>query len=499
MTTNMVSVHNILVEQTEPTRQSSRAELPSNRKSTLCRIASATRLRVSPHISTPSSNCTTASAHVPTHSGTYLPIHTLPIELLAEIFRLTLEEEDAHIVATYRISQICSDWRNIACGSPQLWTGPLCVDLGSEKISGREDIYADGLEAWLARSVPLSVPVSLRLELDRTKCNPRILEVVLKEAPRFRSLRCTNAPLSLISRLVECRLDSLEELDLGFVESDSSAAEVPAFTMVPRLRKSSIPIRSKEPHVLIPWAQLTDVTLACDSIDIVLDILAQCATLTYAALYTSGWYTYPATTQLARAPLALSQLRTLTLDFGRSQHMMRFLSAVSAPALETLHLNFLEMQDDRMQSAGPLTAFLMQSPSITRLEIQCGSRAPTSHEFIDAFGCTVQLTHLKLAYPCEHSFDDTLLEALSCKDGVAPLVPNLHNLVLHRIMDRDGFAIEALERMFVSRWQQANAEISSRSGLHDVARWSHVELCRSLRGTFLHSLQRKGLPVELTD
>ncbi|KAF7357522.1 hypothetical protein MSAN_01348500 [Mycena sanguinolenta] len=123
----------------------------------------------------------------------------------------------------------------------------------------------------------------------------------------------------------------------------------------------------------------------------------------------------------------------------------------------------------------------MQSPNITRLELQCGWCAPTSHELINALEHTVDLTHLKLAHPFKHSLDDILLDALTCKDGFAPLIPHLHNLVLYRIMDKDGFAREALERMLVSRWP-ADAEITLHSGSPAVARWTHVELCESLNG-----------------
>ncbi|KAF7357515.1 Glycosyl hydrolase family 12 domain-containing protein [Mycena sanguinolenta] len=139
------------------------------------------------------------------------PIRTLPVELLAEIFELAIENE-THVEDIYRISQICSDWRVIAHATPRLWTRPIRVKLGTEQISGRN--YADGLGAWWARSAPM--PLSISLERIRGKMDPRILEHVLRVAPRFRSLHCPNyLPVCLINRLGECRLDSLEELAVG--------------------------------------------------------------------------------------------------------------------------------------------------------------------------------------------------------------------------------------------------------------------------------------------
>ncbi|KAJ7264904.1 hypothetical protein B0H12DRAFT_986153, partial [Mycena haematopus] len=46
------------------------------------------------------------------------PIHTLPVELLAEIFELAIGEDDE---AVFRISQVCSDWRQVAHSTPRLW------------------------------------------------------------------------------------------------------------------------------------------------------------------------------------------------------------------------------------------------------------------------------------------------------------------------------------------------------------------------------------------
>ncbi|KAJ7268120.1 hypothetical protein B0H12DRAFT_94494 [Mycena haematopus] len=41
------------------------------------------------------------------------PIHTLPVELLAQIFEATLRNY-MHMKDAFRISQVCSDWRLIA-------------------------------------------------------------------------------------------------------------------------------------------------------------------------------------------------------------------------------------------------------------------------------------------------------------------------------------------------------------------------------------------------
>ncbi|KAJ6466209.1 hypothetical protein C8R45DRAFT_1020879 [Mycena sanguinolenta] len=297
-----------------------------------------------------------------------------------------------------------------------------------------------------------------------------------------------------MSRLAECRLDSLEELELGLTDGDPNTSESPALTMAPRLRKSNITMQSDKPHMLVPWPQLTHLTLDCESPDSILGIIAHCTTLIHASLCTSGWY-FDAPMAQSTATRPLLALRTLSLLVGRPEHMTQFVDALSAPALEELYLDFMRMHWQGTMQAASLARFLIRSPNITRFDLR-RSWALTSHELIVVFGHTPRLAHLRLAHLRGRSLDDTLLHALSYKDGVAPLVPHLHHLVLIDI-EEDGFAGDALEHMFVSRWW-TDAEITSSPPA--VARWSHLEL--ELRDRYseefmesMERLQRKGLLI----
>ncbi|KAJ7865670.1 hypothetical protein B0H13DRAFT_2203269, partial [Mycena leptocephala] len=59
------------------------------------------------------------------------PIRTLPVELLAEIFSLTIREvpdklppwprKPSHVKDAFRVAHVCSDWRWIATSTPRLW------------------------------------------------------------------------------------------------------------------------------------------------------------------------------------------------------------------------------------------------------------------------------------------------------------------------------------------------------------------------------------------
>ncbi|KAJ7251150.1 hypothetical protein B0H12DRAFT_994479, partial [Mycena haematopus] len=47
------------------------------------------------------------------------PIHTLPVELLAQIFELAIRDYIPKDL--FRISQVCSHWRQVSHSTPRLW------------------------------------------------------------------------------------------------------------------------------------------------------------------------------------------------------------------------------------------------------------------------------------------------------------------------------------------------------------------------------------------
>ncbi|KAJ6466219.1 hypothetical protein C8R45DRAFT_1106478 [Mycena sanguinolenta] len=489
-----ISVPLILLEQIERTRQSSKADIERFIEESKRKILSldlqigvlrvkSERFRPLVELREREYACVKSLRYI------IAPIRTLPIELLVEIFRHAIRHHvNNGIRDVHHITQVCSHWRKVAHAAPPLWTGPICIDLSD----GRRQLYVDGLEAWLARSASLNIPISL--EVNGSTIDPRTVELVLGIAPRLRSLRCDSClPMSFISRLAACRLDNLEELGLPrLADRDPNMSEFPALTMVPRLRKSRMSIQSDEPHILIPWAQLTDLNLDSNSLDIILGTMVKCTALIYASIHTSSSSVHIGA---QRSPLTFCHLHILSLRFDCPQSMAQFLGSVSTPALEELDLSFLRIQR-RVKLEVPLAAFLARSPNITRLRIACGLRGLPSHHLIAVLGRTPRLTYLRLAFLHRHSLDDALLGALSYKDGVVPLVPHLRNLDLVAIKE-DGFTTVAFEHMLASRW---HADAEATSAPPAVARWSHVVLWDEYSQRLMDSmemLQHKGLPLEI--
>ncbi|KAJ7863456.1 hypothetical protein B0H14DRAFT_3607711 [Mycena olivaceomarginata] len=456
-----VRVRAAVIEQTERTRSRSKSDIEWLIEELELKIASLESLELRDH------------EHARIAALRYLitPIRTLPVELLAEIFDLAIHD-DTHIKDAFRVSQVCSDWRRVAHGTPRLWNRNFRVDLPSVDS---DELYADGLKDWLARSAPLPVPITWI-------------------APRWRSLdfEFTIPPL----------LESLEALALS-IPPHPDPSPVLAFT-VPRLRKLSLCIRSDAlPILSLPWAQLADFTFtsrrAWGHPDIAFDLLAQCSNLVRASVFTG--LGLPGA---ARDALALSHLRSLSLHYvGPPGHVAgydtSFLDNLSAPVLEELCLDFGNLMSESPRWAGAhFPAFQLRTPNITGLELQYSTI--TSDELKDVLSHTPCLERLTLK-DCGCCFDDTFIDALHYKDGVTPLVPHLHSLAIDYSFPDDGIQVTdiSMARMIASRWW-TDAELASNAVPPAVAPWTLVRLEGCFEPHFMGimaGLQRKGIPLEV--
>ncbi|KAJ6455381.1 hypothetical protein C8R45DRAFT_1082443 [Mycena sanguinolenta] len=460
------SMRTVVLEQRERTNGSSKAEIERLIEE------SESKLIISPEsqISTPIELRDRDRAYVVALRSLISPVTKLPVELLAEIFHLTIRDDDRHVWDALGISQVCSYWRQIAHSTPRLWTGPMEVYLRQGRGSDGEQVYVDGLKTWLQRSAPLSVPITLLLGSGYYKnSNNRIPDGILSTAPRWRSLRLDvpdTTPLSFVRQLSEGQFDSLEELDL---EPDYFTGFRPTTSIsfiVPRLRKLRMNLWSNmlPIDILLPWAQLTVLTLSSDFPNITLDILAQCTSLVQATVTT----TVPTRHSRSGTPARS--------EFGEGKHFVPFLECMAAPVLQELCLNFGGMVAGVRApwSEAHFTAFELRASNITQLELLYSY--PASNDLLTAMRHAPSLTHLTLIC-CKECADDTLLDALRYKADGIPLVPHLHNLHLDRIGEK--FTKNCLAGMIASRWW-TDAELVSRAVPPAVSRWTRVQLWSGL-------------------
>ncbi|KAJ6501973.1 hypothetical protein C8R45DRAFT_1209626 [Mycena sanguinolenta] len=397
------------------------------------------------------------------------PVHTLPLELLPEIFEGTIRAE-SHVGDALRISQVCSGWRQVAHSIPRLWTGDMRINLRKSRDE-EEQSYVDGLKTWLSRSGPLTIPITL--EVNDYTINNRVLDEVLGTASRWRSLTLDSwtgriAP-SFVSRLADSKLNNLEQLGPLMFDDDVDLAALPSFATVPRLRKLEIRIHSSVLPTFVPWAQLTDLTFT-SGFPVALDIMAQCPNLIQAVVRTAAWTVLPEASDV----FTLSHLRALNLRFAwEGHHLVPLSDCLSAPALEELYLDFLNKEMDRLfWTSAHFTAFQLRAPNITHLELE--DSCLTVDDLTGAIHHAPFLTHLTLVN-CRACFDDAFASALYYEVSTTPLAPNLHYLVLLKFDFGDNFTEDILARMIISRWW-TDAELASRLVPPVVARWTHVEL-----------------------
>ncbi|KAF7365511.1 F-box domain-containing protein [Mycena venus] len=218
-------------------------------------------------------------------------------------------------------------------------------------------------------------------------------------------------------RVAECRLDSLEELQLKYIERDVPNLKPIVFS-TPRLRKLTMDLYPESQQIVVPWAQLTNLTLNdSHSPESALDILGRCPGLVQTSVSTVGW---PQRPQAKTYYLALYHLRCLSLDFSREEpFFMSLLDYIFVPALEELCLDYGNTYRTPPWIEPHFTAFQQRSPHIARLELTYASLK--SGDLKAVLQHARSLTHLKLN-SCDDCFDDALIDALCYRNGAEPLV-----------------------------------------------------------------------------
>ncbi|KAF7365575.1 F-box domain-containing protein [Mycena venus] len=428
------------------------------------------------------------------------PVRPLPVELLAEIFVLTmpaLGEEGGGLPSSWRrgFRQLYTRLALQKCLQGIAHLHALETDraeypaaMGWPMRSGGSFRDVDGMKAWLARSEPLPIPISIYTqredwrEYEHLRPFPALLDELLQISPRWRSLHVQNPlPPSFFRRLAENGLDSLEELDItrgldvhhpDHLDDDS---EILSF-VTPRLRSVSMDLKCR---FSIPWTQLSDIRLSYGLWpDKALDILAQCTNLVTASISTAGW---PSTPPPRTKLITLAHLHTLHLVFTETDpYFMPFLGQLSAPALKHFRLYSTPYS---IWAKADFTAFQLRSENITHFELTDSS--PTPDDLSTALIYAPSLTHLKVLSP--RCIDDNLLRALTLENGTQPLVPCLHDLTLLELRS-SWLSEDVLISMILSRWW-TDAELASHSALPSVARWTRINMTftRSNRGSAAYS------------
>ncbi|KAK7014301.1 F-box domain-containing protein [Favolaschia claudopus] len=186
------------------------------------------------------------------------PVLTLPNEIIAEIFLrfLPLYPDVQPLLgdlSPMRLTHICRQWRDIACTTPQLWRA---IDLNPKNVDNLPTILEGTLaltDLWVSRSG--HCPLSIRMGSQHDPLS--ILAPLIPHCNRWEHLTWrldSTRPLSWIRSL-----PLLKSFDLEFSTS-AADDEIVVLQDLPLL-STVILDDFRIPHIILPWSQLTSLTL----------------------------------------------------------------------------------------------------------------------------------------------------------------------------------------------------------------------------------------------
>ncbi|KAJ7879484.1 hypothetical protein B0H14DRAFT_2500502 [Mycena olivaceomarginata] len=319
------------------------------------------------------------------------PVLTLPNEIICEIFihLLPIYPSCSPITGSCSpilLTHICGEWRKIALEFPALWRAleiswndPACLvpalnRSGSFPLSIRMD-EAEDIEdrAYELRSAFLAALLSHRARWQ-------YLSFRLVGFPDS-SYPCIGGPMPLLEYL---------DLDLVIPPDWPDSSYWPEFSCAEApLLRTAILSNYAATHIILPWAQLTSLTMNAMCLRECIPILQQAANLTHCEL---------------------------ELCFDRSIHRTTSVVNVTLPFLESLTLKnpYSDIDDNHLQT--------FVAPALCSLEIREGLLGPNPIDSLSSFisksGCKprrVQIldrTELESSYHAAFSFDSDALRRL---------------------------------------------------------------------------------------
>ncbi|KAJ7887385.1 hypothetical protein B0H13DRAFT_892548 [Mycena leptocephala] len=316
------------------------------------------------------------------------PVLTLPNEITSEIFLHFLPKYPrcprlTGILSPNLLTQICRTWREIALGTPALWRAIAFLD---ERNYISFERQADIGDVWLSRSrrCPLSVYVNEDSEGDTVLDS--VLEAVVPHRERWECLKLCLA-LSLPPTLAG-PMPLLRHLDFKVLDFVDPANVVKVVLLELPLLRTAILNDNAASSVVLPWAQLTSLTLTRVLPQEWIPILKQTFNLVHCDLRL-----YPIYGQSQEIPeITLPRLESLTLtgtELDTGIRLSQYCTFIF-PALRRLQVS------EEFLRESPIDALaLFISRSSCRLETVCitGERMSiTKDSFLAAFPAISKLT-----------------------------------------------------------------------------------------------------------
>ncbi|RXW23221.1 hypothetical protein EST38_g2647 [Candolleomyces aberdarensis] len=274
-----------------------------------------------------------------------LPIHTLPPELLTEVFAMACFSEVAATNTARRarttpltLGQVCRHWRQIVVSTPHLWSWVL-IRLYRSKYDSQLEILKD----WIGRASttqPLTIELSFEDE-DAWVARPphELLQILLKEAHRWRSIDLT-LPEACYQRVKSAKVQfpMLENIALQPLLADAHVAQaerkrLDVFEVVPSLTHLRLNGYYLD-DCSIPWEQLQELVLQHIYVDECFYALQKAKNLVHCTL--STMLVNDCNRTVKKVQLTLPHLERLRVQGASGTDQATLIAHLTAPALSEL-------------------------------------------------------------------------------------------------------------------------------------------------------------------
>ncbi|KAJ7135209.1 hypothetical protein C8R43DRAFT_929454, partial [Mycena crocata] len=258
---------------------------------------------------------------------------TLPNEIVSEIFIHFLPEypicpPPMGLLSPTLLTRVCRIWREIAVQTPQLWR----AFAWKFTTGGWVDEKSELLKAWLARSS--SCPLSI--EVEDSLLPDTLLDTLLSHSNRLEYGKFSASHFD--PDRVRREMPSLRRLHLTL-----DVANLPVtFPSLPLLRTVILRFTAVDTITVLPWIQLTSLSLQRAFPEECTPILHQAVNLVHCELAMQASMTDPNNEPNVEL-LRLESFVLIPSQFGHTD--THCLSTFIVPALRTLHIsgNFLTL------------------------------------------------------------------------------------------------------------------------------------------------------------
>ncbi|KAF8653632.1 hypothetical protein AX16_003784 [Volvariella volvacea WC 439] len=336
-----------------------------------------------------------------------LNIHSLPNELLAEVFQHSIA---GPLDATHTIrkplvlASICSDWRRVAISTPQLWCR-LHIKLATRR--SQDDFGL--VSTWLGRSGACPLQFSVQWFEKAPKHDHPALNALASRSQQWRKM-LLHLPLLTLGKLskISRPLPFLQELNITTLDAfdgttDTFEEPIIAFRDAMNLRRLEC-IRLPFHLLELPWTQMEEIPALHIPVDQCSAVLRQSPNLLTAVFA----FDYHTSTLPDDAPtFEHSQLKSLTFyplpwrEVVNPESILRYLQA---PKL--IHLKISKLSSP---IGTDLLYFVQYTPKLTSLSLN--QLNLTDKELIPILEMLPNLEQLFLG-PCRFVVSDYTIERL---------------------------------------------------------------------------------------